>query len=64
MKISRLLVFFLVIIITGPIGWARTGSNQIVHDTEYYILEAQNGKKWAKDDKDVDKKMAEFRKKN
>ncbi len=38
--------------------------SKIVHDAEYYILEAQNGKKWAADDKTVDKKLAEFRKKN
>jgi arylsulfatase len=39
-------------------------ANQIVHDAEYYILEAQNGEKWAADDKAVDEKLAEFRKKN
>jgi len=36
----------------------------IVHDAEYYILEAQNGEKWAADDKLVDAKIAEFRAKN
>jgi arylsulfatase len=36
----------------------------IVHDAEYYILEAQNGERWAADDKTVDAKLAEFRKKN
>jgi len=36
----------------------------IAHDSEYYILKAQNGEQWAKDDKAVDKKLAEFRKKN
>jgi arylsulfatase A-like enzyme len=39
-------------------------NTKIVHDTEYYILEAQNGEQWAKDDKVVDEKLAEFRKKN
>jgi arylsulfatase len=37
---------------------------KIVHDAEYYILEAQNGKKWADDDKKINKKLAEIRKKN
>jgi arylsulfatase len=37
---------------------------KIVHDAEYYILEAQNGKKWAAEDKELDKKLAELRKKN
>ena len=39
-------------------------SKEIIHDTEYYILEAQNGEKWAADDKAVDEKLAEFKKKN
>ncbi len=36
----------------------------IVQDAEYYILEAQNGEQWARDDKAVDQKLAEFRQKN
>ena len=39
-------------------------ATKIVHDAEYYILEAQHGKQWAKDDKAVDAKLAKFRKKN
>jgi arylsulfatase len=39
-------------------------SGEIVHDAEYYILEAQNGQKWAADDKIIDEKLAEFKKKN
>jgi len=39
-------------------------ATDIVHDSEYYILEAQNGEKWAKDDQSIDKKLADFRKKN
>ena len=42
---------------SGPKG-------KIVHDAEYYILEAQNGEKWAADDKAVDAKLSEFRAKN
>jgi arylsulfatase len=34
-----------------------------VHDAEYYILEAQNGKVWAVEDGKLDKKLAELRKK-
>jgi arylsulfatase len=36
----------------------------IVRDAEYYILEAQHGERWATEDKEVDKKLAEFREKN
>ena len=34
---------------------------EIVHDAEYYILEAQNREAWAADDKSVDNKLAAFR---
>jgi arylsulfatase len=36
----------------------------IIHDAEYAIIEAQNGEAWASDDKAIDKKLAEIRKKN
>ena len=35
----------------------------IVHDAEYYILEAQNGKVWAVEDQGLDQKLAELKKK-
>lgn len=34
------------------------------HDSEYYILEAQNGEKWAADNVKVDAKLEAFKKKN
>ena len=43
---------------------AQALAQDIVHDTEYYILEAQNGERWQRDDKAVDQKLAEFRRKN
>ena len=39
-------------------------AEEIVHDAEYYILEAQNGKKWAAEDKALNKKLAELKKKH
>ena len=36
---------------------------EIVHDAEYYIIEAQNGKEWAVEDGKLDEKLAELRKK-
>ena len=33
-----------------------TAANKIIHDAEYSIIEAQNGKKWAADDKRVRQK--------
>ena len=35
----------------------------IVHDAEFYVLDAQYGQKWAVQDKDLDAKLAELRKK-
>ena len=39
-------------------------AGEIIHDAEYAIIEAQNGKAWATDDKTIDEKLAEIRKKN
>jgi len=39
-------------------------SNKIVHDAEYYVLEAQNGDKWAVEDKSLQQKLAELKKKH
>jgi arylsulfatase len=36
----------------------------IIHDAEHYLLEAQHGDKWAAEDKDIDQKLAELRKKH
>ena len=41
-----------------------TDAADIVHDAEYYILEAQNGEQWASDDESVEQKLAEFRESN
>ena len=37
---------------------------KIIHDAEYSIIEAQNGKAWTADDKALDEKLAEIRGKN
>ncbi len=33
----------------------------IIHDAEYYILETQNGERWAAEDAELDQKLAELR---
>ena len=35
----------------------------IIHDAEYYVLEAQHGERWTKEDKELDQKLAELKKK-
>ena len=42
---------------------AQAGAGNIIHDAEYYILEAQNGKVWEVEDGQLDKKLAELKKK-
>ena len=32
-------------------------AGEIIHDAEYAVIEAQNGKAWADDDKALDKKL-------
>ena len=43
---------------------AQSGKQKIIHDAEYYILEVQNGKKWAAEDRTLNAKIAELRKKH
>ena len=38
-------------------------ASDIVQDAEYYILEAQNGKKWQAEDVELDQRLAELRQK-
>lgn len=39
-------------------------AKEIVHDADYYVLEAQNAEQWVKDDEIVEQKLASFRKSN
>jgi arylsulfatase len=48
------------VLLLAPVAKAA----EIIHDAEYAILAAQNGEAWAADDKAIEKKLAEIRKKN
>jgi arylsulfatase A-like enzyme len=39
-------------------------SKDIVHDGEYYFLKSQYADKWAKEDRDIDRMLADIRKRN
>ncbi|NIU08826.1 MAG: sulfatase-like hydrolase/transferase [Phycisphaerae bacterium] len=54
----------LVIILLGAGAVAANEGGEIVHDGEYYFLEAQYGEQWAKEDQEIDAKLAEIRNKN
>ncbi len=61
---TNVITIFLVlgfVVCSWRIAFAK---DKIVHDAEYYILEAQHAEKWAAEDNELDKKLAEFKKKN
>jgi arylsulfatase len=45
-------------------SFASANRPALVHDADYYILEAQNGGQWAADDKAAGAQLAAFREKN
>ena len=63
-KLRFLFTLTVIFVLALSLAGNALAKKQIVHDAEYYILEAQHGKKWAVDDKRMDAKLAEFRKKN
>jgi len=59
--VLRLLCLFLVGAMIAP---AEAVSGDIIHDAEYYVLEAQNGERWKKVDKSIDARLTELREKH
>jgi arylsulfatase A-like enzyme len=46
------------------LAWPMLGhAKDIVHDAEYYILESQNGERWAAEDEELDQRLAALEKK-
>ena len=60
---NRLWIFLAITFFLMP-GASVLAAEDIVHDGEYYFLKAQYGEKWAKEDREIDTKLAEIRKKN
>ena len=62
MSRCKLLLPFAGIAILLLVTWAATvQAKEIVHDAEYYVLEAQYEEKWAAEDKALDAKLAELK---
>ena len=59
----RLLKTFLLTLGLALLG-TQLNAADIVHDAEFYILEKQNAERWAKEDKALDQRLADFRKNN
>jgi arylsulfatase A-like enzyme len=68
MKVDKfyalIFIYAALAFLMGAGAVAAKEGGKIVHDGEYYFLEAQFGEKWAKEDKEIDTKLAEIRKKN
>ena len=43
---------------------ATATAKDIIHDSEHYILQAQHGIQWAKEDEDIQKKLDALKKKH
>ena len=54
----------LLIFTTAAVTNVANASSKIVHDAEYYVLEAQNSEKWTTEDKSLQQKLAELKKKH
>jgi arylsulfatase len=63
MHTKNLIRSLAAILLLGGLAVTAT-ANEIVHDAEYYVLEAQNGEKWAAEDKSLEQKLAELKKKH
>jgi len=61
MKIMTVLSIIAIVLFAGL---ESAPAGDIIHDAEYYILEAQNGERWAAEDKELDKKLAALEKKH
>ena len=62
LRLIRETIVGLLFVVACQAAFAQPGGKKVVHDAEYYILEAQNGKKWAVEDGELDKKLAELSK--
>ena len=60
-KFSLSAFTFFAFVMSGAAAHAQT---EIVHDAEYYVLEAQNGDRWAAEDEKIDAKLAALEKKH
>ena len=60
--VVRTTLWFLLVLSSGA-AFAQPSQSKVVHDAEYYILEAQNGERWDAEDKTLNTKLASLREK-
>jgi arylsulfatase A-like enzyme len=56
--------FLIAMFTAGVMSTSTLYAAEIIHDTEFLVLEAQHAQQWAEDDKAVDRKLAEFKESN
>lgn len=64
MKFSAIAMTAAVAIALGCSAPDASAKKEVVHDAEYYVLKAQNGERWAKEDSELNKKLAELKAKH
>ena len=62
--INRVKLSLFFVLTAGLALSGQAFAKDIVHDAEYYILEKQHAERWAAEDQVLDKRLAEFQKKN
>ena len=53
----------LAMAVLGTVSTTAMAAKGFVQDAEFYVLKAQHGEKWAQEDKELDKRLAELEKK-
>jgi len=61
--ITMMLAPLMALILTAAAPQLRA-AEKIVHDAEFYVLESQNGERWAAEDEELDKRLAALREKH
>ncbi len=63
-KFTVMAMVILSMFLSASVVTADTQDREIIHDGEYNFLKAQYGEKWATEDKEIEKELADIRKKN
>ncbi len=64
MKRWQAVTVFGLFTLSTSLGSANAESTKIIHDAEHQILAAQHGERWAKEDTEIDAKLAEILERN
>ena len=52
----------LSLVLAFSVGGTAWGKGKIIHDAEFQLLQEQYGKKWAEEDKEIEKKLESLKK--